>query len=61
MRARRIATGRRLTIVALTYLAERGVPRIPTDQAPNEAVVYLTNSGGATWSFKRDSAELSRL
>lgn len=58
MTARRIATGRRLVMAAPAYLAERGVPRSPADLARHEAVVYLSDAGGATtWSFKRDGTE----
>lgn len=60
MTARRIATGRRLVVAAPAYLAERGTPHTPTDLAQHEAVVYLKDSGGAaTWTFERDSTELS--
>lgn len=60
MTARRIATGRRMVVAAPAYLAQRGVPRIPADLAQHEAVVYLTDAGGGTtWSFERDSTELS--
>lgn len=60
MTARRITTGRRMVVAAPTYLAERGVPTIPADLAQHEAVVYLSDAGGATtWSFERDSTELS--
>jgi len=60
MTARRIATGRRLVVAAPAYLAERGVPQVPAELAQHEAVVYLSDSGGATtWSFERDSTESS--
>jgi len=60
MTARRIITGRRLAVAAPSYLAEHGRPQIPADLAQHEAVVYLRDSGGATtWSFERDSIELS--
>ena len=60
MTARRIATGRRLAVAAPAYLAEHGTPQIPADLARHEAVVYLRDSGGATtWSFERDSTEVS--
>lgn len=60
MTARRIATGRRLAVASPAYVAERGAPQIPADLARHEAVVYLRDSGGATtWSFERDSTELS--
>lgn len=60
MTARRIATGRRLVVASPAYVAERGAPQVPADLARHEAVVYLSDSGGATtWSFVRDSTELS--
>jgi DNA-binding transcriptional LysR family regulator len=60
MTARRIARGPRIVAAAPGYLAARGVPRVPTDLAQHEAVVYLTDSGGpGTWAFQRDGTELS--
>jgi DNA-binding transcriptional LysR family regulator len=60
MTARRIATGQRMAVAAPAYLAEHGRPQIPADLAQHEAVVYLRDSGGATtWSFERDSTEVS--
>jgi DNA-binding transcriptional LysR family regulator len=60
MTARRIASGRRMAVAAPGYLAEHGVPRVPAELARHEAVVYLSDAGGAaTWSFTRDGAALS--
>jgi len=60
MTARRIATGRRMVVATPAYLAQRGVPQMPADLVHHEAVVYLSDAGGATtWSFERDSAEVS--
>jgi len=60
MTARKIATAHRMVVATPAYLAEHGVPQIPADLAQHEAVVYLADSGGATtWSFKRDSTEVS--
>lgn len=60
MTARRIATGRRMVVATPAYLAQRGVPQKPADLVHHEAVVYLSDAGGATtWSFERDSAEVS--
>lgn len=60
MTARRIATGRRMVVAAPGYLAAHGTPQVPADLAGHEAVVYLTDAGGAaTWSFERDSTEVS--
>ena len=60
MTARRVATGRRMVVATPAYLAQRGVPQKPADLVHHEAVVYLSDAGGATtWSFERDSAEVS--
>jgi len=60
MTARRVATGRRMVVATPAYLAQRGVPQRPADLVHHEAVVYLSDAGGATtWSFERDSAEVS--
>jgi len=60
MTARRLATGRRMVVATPAYLAQRGVPQMPADLVHHEAVVYLSDAGGATtWSFERDSAEVS--
>jgi DNA-binding transcriptional LysR family regulator len=60
MTARRIASGRRMVVAAPAYIAERGTPQVPAELVQHDAVVYLADSGGATtWSFERDSTELS--
>lgn len=60
MTARRVAKGRRMVVATPAYLAQRGVPQKPADLVHHEAVVYLSDAGGATtWSFERDSAEVS--
>ncbi|USX26419.1 LysR family transcriptional regulator [Oxalobacteraceae bacterium OTU3CINTB1] len=60
MTARRIATGPRTVVAAPAYLAGRGVPKVPADLVRHEAVVYLADAGGDnTWSFERDSTQLS--
>ncbi len=60
MTARRIASARRMVVAAPAYIAERGLPVVPAELAQHDAVVYLSDSGGATtWSFERDNAELS--
>jgi DNA-binding transcriptional LysR family regulator len=60
MTARRIVSGRRMVVASPDYLAAHGAPQVPADLARHEAVVYLRDSGGATtWTFERDSTELS--
>jgi DNA-binding transcriptional LysR family regulator len=60
MTARRIVSGRRMVVASPDYLAAHDAPQIPADLARHEAVVYLRDSGGATtWTFERDSTELS--
>jgi len=60
MTARRIATGQRMVVAAPAYLARHGVPQAPADLARHEAVVHLTDAGGAaTWAFERDGSVVS--
>jgi DNA-binding transcriptional LysR family regulator len=59
MTARYIARGRRVVVASKQYLAAHGAPRIPAELAHHDAVVYLSDSGGAnTWLFRRDNTEV---
>lgn len=60
MTARRLARGRRIVVAAPSYLAAHGVPAIPADLAQHHAVVSLQEDAAAnTWSFRRESSEIS--
>lgn len=60
MTARRIARNGRAVFATPRYLAERGTPIIPADLANHTAVIYLKDIGSTgSWSFNRDSTELS--
>ena len=60
MTARKIVQGRRAVIGTASYFAAHGIPRAPADLVAHEAVVYAQDIGGTgTWSFRRDSTEVS--
>jgi DNA-binding transcriptional LysR family regulator len=55
--ARKIGQSRRLVIGTPSYFAERGEPGSPTDLVSHQAVIYDQRGGGATWTFRRGTAE----
>ena len=55
--ARRIATGRRRVVGAPAYLERAGVPAVPGDLSSHEVVIYMQESGGDVWTFRRAEAE----
>ena len=57
--ARRIGRARRLVVGTPAYFARAGVPVVPGDLAGHEAIVYLREGDGSTWSFRQGSSELS--
>jgi DNA-binding transcriptional LysR family regulator len=40
------------------YFARAGEPAAPADLPAHDAVIYAQRGGGATWTFKRDGAEV---
>jgi DNA-binding transcriptional LysR family regulator len=59
MTARKIAQSRRMVVGTPRYFAGAGEPEIPADLLSHQAIVYDREGGGAAWSFRRDSAEVS--
>ncbi|HEY1926069.1 MAG TPA: LysR family transcriptional regulator [Caulobacteraceae bacterium] len=60
LRARKIATGRRLVLGSTTYFERSGVPITPTDLTSHAAVIYTQDPGGTdTWRFRRADTEIS--
>ena len=55
--ARKIGQGPRRVIGTSAYFAAAGVPRIPADLADHQAVIHDQHGSGATWTFRRGSAE----
>jgi DNA-binding transcriptional LysR family regulator len=41
------------------YFAAHGVPRTPADLAAHQAVIYEQRAGGATWTFRQGSREVT--
>jgi|SRR5580658_7520827 DNA-binding transcriptional LysR family regulator len=60
LRARRIATRRRVVLGATSYFERSGVPITPPDLSRHAAVIYTQDRGGTdTWRFRRGDAEVS--
>ncbi len=59
MTARRIAQSRRAVLGTAAYFQAAGEPQQPADLISHEAIVYEQSGGGASWSFRRDSSEVS--
>lgn len=59
MTARKLAQGRRSVVATPAYLAAHGTPTSPSELAQHEAVIYDQGGGGATWSFRGGSTEIS--
>ena len=57
MTARRIGESPRFVIATPKYFRTAGVPRTPADLVEHESIIYDQQSGGATWTFTRGSAE----
>jgi DNA-binding transcriptional LysR family regulator len=56
--ARKLTAGRRHVVGTPAYFARRGEPATPGDLADHEAIIYA-QGGGATWSFRRATTEVS--
>ena len=60
LRARRVATRRRLVLGATSYLEHSGVPLTPADLTRHAVVIYTQDRGGtAAWRFQRDDSQIS--
>lgn len=57
LRARKIATARRVVVATSSYLERVGKPESPNDLLAHEAVIYSQAGGGAEWTFRRGDAE----
>jgi DNA-binding transcriptional LysR family regulator len=57
--ARKIARCPRLVIGSPAYFNAMGVPQTPADLARHQAVIYDQRGGGAAWTFRRETAEIS--
>jgi DNA-binding transcriptional LysR family regulator len=56
--ARRIASCSHAVLATPGYFARAGEPAAPADLPAHDAVIYAQRGGGATWTFKRDGAEV---
>jgi DNA-binding transcriptional LysR family regulator len=60
LRARRVATRRRLVLGATTYFERSGVPLTPADLTRHAVVIYTQDHGGTgAWRFQRGDSEIS--
>ena len=57
--ARRIASSPHAVLATPSYFARSGEPAKPNDLAGHEAVIYDQRSGGSTWPFQRDGAQIA--
>lgn len=57
--ARRVGLGKRLVVASPAYLERVGVPAAPADLARHETVIHDVRNGGAAWTFRRGSAEVT--
>ncbi len=57
--ARRIASAPRRVVGTPAYFERYGEPKTPADLAQHQSVVYKRSGGGTSWSFQRDSTEIS--
>ncbi len=57
---RRIGQSRALVVGARGYFETHGVPRTPAELAAHQAVIYERHrAGGATWTFRQGTAEVT--
>lgn len=57
--ARKIAQCKRLVMATPAYFERCGVPESPADLIGHQAVIYSQGGGGASWLFKKGTAEQS--
>jgi len=55
--ARKLAASRRSVLATPAYLARAGEPQTPADLPNHQAIIY--SQAASTWSFRRDSSEVS--
>jgi DNA-binding transcriptional LysR family regulator len=59
MTARKIGECRRRVIGTHGYFAAMGVPQTPADLLAHQAVVYEQRDGGASWTFRQGTSEIT--
>ena len=59
MTARRLSQSPRWVVGTPAYFARAGIPKVPADLAQHEAIVYVRQGGGESWSFSRNGTEVS--
>jgi DNA-binding transcriptional LysR family regulator len=57
--ARKIGHNRRLVLGTPPYFAKVGEPAVPADLLGRQAVIYDQWGGGAHWTFKQGTAEVT--
>ncbi|WP_206996480.1 LysR family transcriptional regulator [Trinickia mobilis] len=57
--ARKLGEAPRLVVGTPAYFERAGVPATPADLASHEFITYSQPRGGGTWTFRRDSSEVS--
>ncbi len=57
--ARRIGQSRRLVVGSPSYFAKSGVPMTPEELGAHRSVIYDRAGGGALWTFRRGTEEIS--
>ena len=56
---RKLASAPRHVVGTAAYFARSGVPETPAELAAHAAVIYVQETGGGSWSFRRGATELS--
>ena len=56
---RKLASAPRHVIGTAAYFARSGTPATPAELAAHAAVIYVQETGGDKWSFRRGATELS--
>ena len=56
LKARRIASARRITVVAPSYLAKHGAPETPEDLDAHDCMIFTRLQTGDAWPYLRDGA-----
>jgi DNA-binding transcriptional LysR family regulator len=59
MTARKLGEARRVVVGTPAYFDKAGVPATPAELAAHQAIVYGQRYGGAAWTFRRESSEVS--
>jgi DNA-binding transcriptional LysR family regulator len=57
--ARKIADGPRVVLGTPAYFEKAGEPVVPEDLLTHQAVIYERGGGGAAWTFRQGTTEVS--